>query len=371
MSQRERKRGREKLRRDSLKEAIERLQETLLVVDEGFRNEAQRRSSSMAMSATRTAKSLSNSEEHWSFTKVEIINQAIHTILSVTEQNRELQESISNQEESPTTKPHTPSQAKPSLAYHQGVGPVRVSAVASRSEDASEPQANPNNHDRERPQPRSDALSQGGSLSSIPIANTDSQKNIELSRKRPAQSGHPGSASSRHAGSEVSGAEASSIQEQERSLVNETASRLVEQAQSQNSMAALQAAMQQQATPNHATNLLAQHVLRQYAATTAQQATNDQLLSHRGYHDPAVLAALAEQSGVLPFQQQIYAPAPNVATSANLLYDSNHLQSLQQRAAELSHQQSLQRGAEVARIRSRAAAAAAQAQESDDEEEGS
>lgn len=366
MSQRERKRGREKLRRDSLKEAIERLQETLLIVDEGFRNEAQRRSSSMAMSATRTAKSLANSEEHWSFTKVEIINQAIHTILSVTEQNRELQELISNQDESPTTKPHTLSQAKPSLAYHQGVGPVRVSAVASRSEDAPEPKANPDNHDRERPQPRSDALSQGGSLSSLPIDNIDSQKNTELSRKRPTQPGHPGSASSRHAGSEVSGA---SIQEQERSLVNETASLLVEQAQSQNSMAALQAAMQQQAAPNHATSLLAQHVLRQYAATTAHQATNDHLLSRRGYHDPAVLAALAEQSGVLPYQQQMYVPAPNVATSANLLYDSNQLQALQQRAAE----QSSQRRAAVAQIRSRVAAAAAQARESSDdaeEEEG-
>lgn len=140
----ERKRGKEKQRRDALKEAIENLQDKLLQHDETFRQEeSSRRTSTTASRASRTAKSATKGEESWSFTKVEIINQAIHTIQEVTTQNNEMQELLLEIAKDPTQaipllKAAADLPSRPSAGFHRGVGPLAaVPAPAPQEEQAS------------------------------------------------------------------------------------------------------------------------------------------------------------------------------------------------------------------------------------------
>lgn len=126
---------REKQRRDALKEAIEGLQGKLLEHDESFRQEAQRRTLTKATRVAHTAKSLANEAEHWLFTKVEIVNQSIHTIEEFMAQNQEMKRLL--QELANHDQANSPSSAwlreeaaaavaqRPRNAgFHQGVGPL-------------------------------------------------------------------------------------------------------------------------------------------------------------------------------------------------------------------------------------------------------
>lgn len=130
----ERNRGREKQRRDALKEAIESLQEKLLQHDETFRQEAHRRTLTTASRVSHTAKSVTNSDESWSFTKVEIINQAIHTVQEVMAQNQEMQMLLLEIAKYPTQSTLILEAAvdlpsRPRAGFHQGVGPLAAVPV--------------------------------------------------------------------------------------------------------------------------------------------------------------------------------------------------------------------------------------------------
>lgn len=139
----ERNRGREKQRRDALKEAIESLQEKLLQHDETFSQEAHRRTLTTASRVSHTAKSVTNSEESWSFTKVEIINQASHTIQEVMAQNQEMKMLLLEIAKHPAQSTSILEAAvdlpsRPRAVFHQGVGPlVAVPVVAVPQEQPS------------------------------------------------------------------------------------------------------------------------------------------------------------------------------------------------------------------------------------------
>lgn len=125
----ERNRAREKHRRDALKESIESLQGKLLQHDETFRQESHRRTLTTASRVAHTAKSVTNSAESWSFTKVEIINQAIHTIDEVMAQNQEMKILLLEIAKHPAqvvslleAAVDLPSRSR--AGFHQGVGPL-------------------------------------------------------------------------------------------------------------------------------------------------------------------------------------------------------------------------------------------------------
>ena len=112
--QRERKRGREKLRREGFKEALERLHDSLLQHDEMFRQESERRAYLPASSVVRTARTTPGSQD-LVFTRVEIVKQAIFTLKEAVAVNEALNVTLSeliapSGDESQSTTTQHPSQ---------------------------------------------------------------------------------------------------------------------------------------------------------------------------------------------------------------------------------------------------------------------
>lgn len=187
----ERKRGREKQRRDALKEAIENLQDKLLQHDETFRQEeSRRRTSSTVSRASRTAKSATKGEESWSFTKVEIINQAIHTIQEVTTQNNEMQKLLLEIAKDPTQsipllKAAASSPSRQSAGFHQGVGPLTAvpAPVAVPQEEQVSKQHK--SHDDTTATAQTNHLAGIESIATEPLWTSVSARGILLGLRKP------------------------------------------------------------------------------------------------------------------------------------------------------------------------------------------
>lgn len=158
-NQRERKREQERGRRDNLKEAIEKLHNTLLEHDEDFREEASRRASSyQARTVKRTATSMINEHEQLSFTKVEIVNQAIFTLEAAVEEMKRHEKSAEEASRRGLPLPASADAKKrPAVAFHQGVGPVTMAPPTASDVTASlstEVEESSHYHKDYQPRPR-------------------------------------------------------------------------------------------------------------------------------------------------------------------------------------------------------------------------
>lgn len=131
MSQRQRTRSKEKLRRDDLKVAIEQLHDYLLQHDDNFRRESDRRTSMVASSVRTARRSTANGQEHLAFTKVEIINQAIFTIQATITENEELNAATRSDSATGESQPATRVASIPSPVFHQGVGPLNTNPAST------------------------------------------------------------------------------------------------------------------------------------------------------------------------------------------------------------------------------------------------
>lgn len=202
--QAERKSNQERVRRNHLKEAIEVLHNTLLENDASFRQEALRRSSAEGLRATRTASSVLNATQHLSFTKVEIINQAIHSIRAAIAENERLRNEEEEDEDTELQIPSPPSSPlpedsvqanKPETADLPGVGVATTGAPAVTSLEEESSHHHEHHHPR-KTQPLDAIVNGAPEPEPSPADNVSNSLNQDMDQKIAAHSqrGHDHSA---------------------------------------------------------------------------------------------------------------------------------------------------------------------------------